>query len=195
MILRMIRGRGSEAQVEALRTALRTEWAKASDDLARPNRVHLGTRPADPVLDVLLLACWSSAEAAAAADAREISALALARRHLDAVVLETFEVDESILRWSEDAPVAIRVATGRFSRPGADVEMLNLLRERALGIGDAMAEAYVGRRMVDRSVEVTFVSAWRALPAEDRLEDPFWSDIALRYDHFEVAAFTVASIA
>ena len=68
--------------------------------------------------------------------------------------------------------------------------MLELLRRRAPLVGDDMAEAYVGRRIVGRAVEIAFVSTWQQVPADRRLEDTFWPDIALRYDHFLVEVYT-----
>ena len=56
-------------------------------------------------------------------------------------------------------------------------------------------EAYVGRRIEGRAVEVTFVSAWGRLPEDRDLEAPFWSDIALRYDQFEVDVFEAVPLA
>ena len=104
-----------------------------------------------------------------------------------------FEVDETIHRGSDDEPVAVRIATGRFSKPGADIEMLDLLRERVPLVGDEMCEAYVGRRIVERMVDITFISTWRRFPADRRLDETFWQDIALRYDSFSVDVFTPVS--
>jgi hypothetical protein len=136
---------------------------------------------------------WSSAEAATRADAGKISPLSLALTHLTEVEAAHFEVDETILRRSDDAPIAIRVFLGRFSKPGADIEMQELLRRRAPLLGDEMTEAYVGRRMIGRAVEVAFISAWRELPSDRQLEDPFWPDIVLRYDEFEIAVYPIAT--
>jgi hypothetical protein len=190
MILRVIRGRGDAAQLEELRRAVSARLAADAHGGVGPIRAHLGCRPGDRSLEVVVISCWQSAEAAARAEAREASPLALARRHLAACAAAHFEVDETILRRSPDDPVAIRVATGRFSKPGADIEMQELLRQRAPLVGEEMCEAYVGRRMADRAVEVTFVSAWRRLPTDRQLEEVFWPDIALRYDDFDVAVYT-----
>jgi hypothetical protein len=72
--------------------------------------------------------------------------------------------------------------------------MLELLRQRVPLIGDEMAEAYVGRRIIERLVEVTFVSAWQRLPTNWDLADTFWPDIALRYDEFRVEVYTTVGI-
>jgi hypothetical protein len=148
-----------------------------------------GSPPADGDRDVVVVSHWASAEAAAHGDVTQTSPYALARRLLGEVEVLHFEVDESIRRHSDDEPMAIRLATGRFSKPGADAEMLNLLRQRAPLIGDEMAEAWVGRRLSGRAVEVTFVSTWRRLPEDRRLDMAFWPDIALRYDQFAVEVY------
>jgi len=127
-------------------------------------------------------------------DANQTSPLVVARRLLHEVEVAHFEVDESIRRQSDEQPVALRIATGRFSKPGADAEMQDLLRERAPLIGDAMAEAWVGRRLTGREVEVTFVSAWRRLPEDHALDEAFWPDIALRYDQFAVEVYSTVGV-
>jgi hypothetical protein len=193
VILRVIRGRARPGQLEALRRALAERVGSGTGEVEGPTSLHLASRPSEPFADVLVVSFWTSAEAAAGADARGTSPLSVARQHLTEIDVALFEVDETILRRSEEKPVAIRLATGGFSKPGSDIEMLDLLRQRAPLVDDEMTEAYVGRRIVGRAVEVTFVSAWRALPTDRNLEDPFWADIALRYDRFEVAVYTPVS--
>jgi hypothetical protein len=189
VILRLIRGRGGATAVDALCAELKAKLGPDSGELAGPARFHLATRGEASDSDILVTAFWASAEAAVSGDRREISPFSLARRHLDDVVAEVFEIDETILRRSDDRPEFIRVLTGTFSKPGADIEMLELLRQRVPLIGDEMSEAFVGRRMVDRAVEVTFVSAWRSAPDGRPLEEAFWPDIVLRYDSFELAVY------
>ena len=167
-------------------------------------RLHIGWRPSqrragedavpDGDHDVALIAHWSTAEAATRGDESGTSPLTVVRRGLRDLAVAHFEVDETIRRHSEDAAVAIRIATGSFSRPGTDAEMQNLLRLRAPLIGDEMSEAWVGRRLTGRAVEVTFVSAWRRLPTDRSLEAAFWEDIALRYDHFSVEVYSAVGV-
>jgi hypothetical protein len=194
VILRLIRGRAEPDQVESLRAALRgTRGTTAS--VPGPARLHLGTRPAADELDLAMVVFWPSAETLALADETDMSPLRAAQRlKLRDLEVAHFEIDETILRNSAQQPIAVRVATGRFSKPGADIEMQDLLRRRAPLIGDEMTEAYVGRRLVGRAVEVTFVSAWRARPADRSLEETFWPDIALRYDEFSVEVYTAVEV-
>jgi len=204
VILRVMRGRGGRDRVVSLRDALDAELRSSGPGRRGPERFHLGWRPtlaseaasqADEAdRDVVVVSHWASAEAAAQADVMQTSPYAIAMRHLGEIEVVHFEVDESIRRHSDDQPVAIRLATGRFSKPGADAEMQNLLRQRAPLIGDEMAEAWVGRRLTGRAVEVTFVSTWRRLPDDRRLDEAFWPDIALRYDQFAVEVYSPVGV-
>jgi hypothetical protein len=199
VILRVMRGRGGRDQVVSLHAALHAELGSGGAGRRGPERFHLGWRPttaaeaalraAEADRDVVVVSHWASAEAAARADVTQTSPYAIARRHLGEIEVVHFEVDESIRRHSEDKPMAIRIATGRFSKHGADAQMQELLRQRAPLIGDEMAEAWVGRRLTGRAVEVTFVSTWRRLPNHRPLDEAFWPDIALQYDQFVVEVY------
>jgi hypothetical protein len=201
VILRLIRGRADRTRLEALRDELRSQLAPRTGTSEWPVRWHLGVRAVadaaagaadesgDESVEILLLALWDSAEAVTAADAARTTAWHLARPYVSGPVAEHFEVDDTLLRRTGQEPVAIRVATGRFSSPGADIEMQQLLRERLPTIGDEVCEAYVGRRFAGAAIEITFVSAWQRLPQDRRLEESFWPDIALRYDAFTVEVY------
>jgi hypothetical protein len=199
-----MRGRGGRDQVVSLHGALRAEVRPEGTERRGPERFHLGWRPStEPARladaseadrDVVVVSHWASPEQAARADVAQVSPFAIAQRHLGPIDVAHFEVDESIRRHSDDEPVAIRLATGRFSKPGADAEMQNLLRQRAPLIGDDMAEAWVGRRLNGRAVEVTFVSTWRRLPDDRKLDEAFWPDIALRYDEFVVEVYSTVGV-
>ena len=196
MILRVIRGRVGRSELAALRSALVATLGQGAHVQYGLTRFHVGWRDAAPgaanaddELAVALVSFWASAEHAAYGDARGVSPLVLGRRYLRDPDVRHFEIDETILRSSEAAPIAVRLATGRFSKPGADAEMLNLLRQRAPLIGDEMTEAFVGRRIDGRAVEVTFVSAWGSVPPGRPLETALWPDIALRYDEFNVEVY------
>ena len=189
MILRVIRGRTDRGRVEAFRAALVETLGDGPTPTTGPDRYHLGVRPAGEELDVLLLACWPSAEAAADSDARDVSPMRVASRYLDRVDITHFEVDMNLLRDPDVRPMALRVATGSFVRPGGDIQMQELLRARMPLLGAEMTEAYVGRRLHGRAVDVTFISAWQAIPPEHSLDEPFWSDISVRYDEFSVEVY------
>jgi hypothetical protein len=205
VILRVMRGRGDRHRIASLDDALRAELRTGDTDRRGPERFHLGWRSISAAAaggsaapeggrEVVIVSHWASAEDAARADEAKTSPLAIASRHLGSMQAVHFEVDDTIRRDSRDEPVAIRLATGRFSKPGADAEMQNLLRQRAPLIGEEMAEAWVGRRLTGRAVEVTFVSTWRRLPADRPLDEAFWPDIALRYDQFVVEVYSAVGV-
>ncbi len=194
MILQVIRGRARPDQVDALRAALHENLGPDAQEDGGAIRFHCATRPVGEELDVIIISSWSTFEAVADADARGISPLSIARAILPTVEAAHFELDETIVRSSAEAAIAVRLGIGRFSKPGSDIEMLETLRQRVPLVGDEMSEADVGRRMVDRSVEVAFVSAWQRLPTDRVLEETFWSDIALRYDRFTVEVYTTMAI-
>ncbi len=194
MILQVIRGRARPAQVDALCAALDAKLGPAARQVGGLIRFHSATRPSGGELHLLVISFWSTFEAAADGDARGISPLRIARSIAPQIDAAHFEIDETILRSSREEPIAIRLGIGRFSKPGSDIEMLETLRQRVPLIGGEMTEAYVGRRIIDRSVEVAFVSAWHRLPTGRVLEDTFWPDIALRYDEFTVDVYTTVGI-
>jgi hypothetical protein len=134
-------------------------------------RAHLGAdRDSGELVEVTV---WDDAEAARSADG-------------DGDAAAYFDVGTTWLEWSREEPVAFRLAVGRFTKPGADREMLAAIRERISLIADDMTESAVGRRLVDRAVEIVFFSAWAREPTDRRLDRAFWSDISLRYDGFAV---------
>lgn len=190
MILRLIRGVAIPIELAALQAALLARLGGTDRHPAGPTRYHLASRNAADQIDVLIMSLWPSAEAALEGDAQEASPLRVAMTSgIRDLSTAHFEVDSAVEQPGDGEPIAIRVATGVFSRHGADIEMLNLLRERLPLVGDDITEAYVGRRLVGRAVEVAFVSAWRRIPEDRPLEEPFWPDIALRYDRFTVEVF------
>jgi hypothetical protein len=199
VILRVMHGIAAADQLEELATALCLVLPDGPSPEPGLARLHLASGAVTSLgagvqRPVVVLAFWESAEAAAVADRRGSSPLTIARRHLRDLVLEHFEIDESVRRDAHEPPRLIRIATGRFAKPGSDKEMLDVLRERVPGIGEPMADAYVGRRMIGREVQVTFVSTWREAPPDRDLAAALWADIALRYEAFEVGLFEIIPI-
>jgi hypothetical protein len=97
-----------------------------------------------------------------------------------------FDIGSTWLEWSRDEPAAFRLAVARFTRPGADLEMVTALRDRMPLVGDDVTESAVGRRLVDRAVEIVFFSAWAREPSGWRLDRALWPDISVRCDEFGV---------
>jgi hypothetical protein len=101
-----------------------------------------------------------------------------------------YEVDEVLVRPSNDTPIVLRVAAGRLDA-GLDVEVQREIRRRLPLIEGVMTQAYVGRRLVGEQVEVAFISTWAGPPLVGLLEEPIWSDIAARYHHFRVRTYVL----
>ncbi|HUG30999.1 MAG TPA: hypothetical protein VMQ65_10860 [Candidatus Limnocylindria bacterium] len=190
MILRVIRGQASPEQLETLRAALQEKLGAAVREQAGLVTFHLGARQGDGMLELAFVSLWDSPEAVTSSDARGRTALSIATAiGLEGLEVIHFEIDAPIRDLGSSDVVAVRIARGEFSKPGADIETLNMLRERVPLLGDEMAEAYVGRRLVGRAVELCFVSVWRKMPGLTPLESMFWPDIAIRYDRLAIDVF------
>ena len=190
MILRVIRGRASPEQFETLRAALQEKLGAAVRERVGLVTYHLGARPGDDTLEWAFVGLWDSPEAVTSGDAAGRTALTIATSiGLEGLETIHFEIDAPIRNPGTRDVAAIRIACGEFSKPGADIEMLHVLRERVPLLGDAMEAAYVGRRLVGRAIELCFVSVWRDVPAQPPLEGPFWPDIAVRYDRLAIDVY------
>jgi hypothetical protein len=191
VILRVIRGRASSAQLQALRTALRDKLGAVGREQAGPVTHHLGARRGGgDTLEWAFVGLWESPEAVTSGDAAGRTALSIATEiGLEGLDTVHFEIDEPIRGPGSGDAMAIRIACGAFSKAGADIEMLTALRTRVPLLGDEMAEAYVGRRLIGRAVEVTFVSVWRDLPGKAPLDAPFWPDMVVQYDRLAIDVY------
>lgn len=198
MILRIVLGQVRPGQLRTLAASVGAKSEPVGHAQAGLIRAHLAARPDGDRHQVVDVTFWSTPESAAqtlienASDPARPSDLAA---FVDFQPATYFEVDETVLRRSERDPVALRLTIGRFSKPGSDRLMQDLLRERAPLIGDDMTEAYVGRRVDGRHVEVTFVSAWQRIPEALPLDQPFWPDISTRYDEFFVGVYVPLGLA
>ena len=195
MILRTVPGRirpGGIADLATGRVAGSVARAEPPPGLLRAHvAVDRGGR------ELLTVSVWDSVESAVGADS------STGDDELDRMLAEVgdleeptyFDIGGTWVQRSQDPPVALRLAIGRFTKPGSDIEMQDLLRRRLPTIGAAMSEACVGRRIVGNSVEVLFYSAWLEEPADRPLDISFWPDISLRYDHFAVRVFVPVAVA
>jgi hypothetical protein len=192
VILRIILGQVRPGELRNLVAAHGATYLPQVRRQAGLVRAHLAVRPDGDRHEVVGVTFWTNPESAQQALGSDLSDPVLLgdlAAFVDLRPATYFEVDETVLRRSERDPVALRLTIGRFSRPGSDRLMQDLLRERAPLIDDDMTEAYVGRRVDGRHVEVTFVSAWQRIPEEMPLDQPFWPDISTRYDEFFLAVY------
>jgi quinol monooxygenase YgiN len=191
MILRLVRARVLPGQGTALREALHDALPariRATEGLLR---AHVGLRDIGAEQEVLFITIWSSAEAVVSAvggDVARMAAIEGISEHIEMRSVDLFEVDESSVRTSAAQPIVLRTSAG-WIELGPDVEIQQELRRRMRELGDELLEAYVGRRMRGRSVEVTFVTVWAAAPDERPLDEPIWPDISARYQSFSVETY------
>lgn len=190
MIVRIVRGRLAPDRLEEARARLGAAGLLPAGPRPGLIRSHVGARQDSAGLEVVALDFFDTPEDAAAVEGSgPPTAPVVLTPLLLAIETAHFEVDDMVLRPTAEDPFAIRLTVGRFSRPGADAEMQEVLRERVATFGSEMAESYVARRMVGRAVEVALVSTWLAEPAGLRLERPFWPDMVSRYDEFVLAVY------
>ena len=190
MILRVIRGRATPEQLETLRAALPEKLGTAVPEQVGMVTYHLGARQGDGMLEWAFVALWDSPEALTSGDAGGRTALSIATSMgLEGLEVIHFEIDAAIRDPGSSDVVAIRIACGEFSKAGADIEMIKMLRERVPLLGDKMAEAFLGRRLVGRAVELCFVSVWREMPEDAPHEALFWPDTAIRYDRLAIDVY------
>jgi hypothetical protein len=199
MILRIVRGRIDVQRLEELTATVEEGLRGRASATPGLVRVHLGVRPfAGDELEVVLVTCWETVDAAIAADGSardggDVFGGAMAGAGL--VDVAYFEVDESMLRRSEAAADIVRLSIGRVAR-GLDVDIQRELRGRMHLLEPEMTEGYVGRRILGDAVEIAFISAWEREPAGRSLDAPLWPDISVTYDAFEVTTYRpVASAA
>jgi hypothetical protein len=189
VILRIVPGRIREEHADAARNGSGASPVGARPSLPGLIRAHAGIRASGEVAGITV---WDTTE-----DARGSLGSRGIGRWAEAVLggiadLEPpthFDIEGSWLDRSGPPPTVLRLAIGRFTKPGSDLEMQALLKARMSSIGPEMVEAAAGRRIVGRAVEVLFYSAWITEPAGRPLEGSMWPDIALRYDEFSVVTY------
>jgi hypothetical protein len=191
MILRIVRGHVAADRLGALAEGFVRSYAPIARATPGLVRFHAAVRRVEGGHELVVVTFWASLEAAMVAyDGDPVTPRTLDGLSADARLddVSYFEVDETQLRRSAGEPAVLRLTFGRVAR-GADAEIQQELRSRLHELDASMIEAYVGRRIIGSDVEVAFVSAWEAPPASRLLEEPFWPDIAARYDAFRIATY------
>jgi hypothetical protein len=190
VILRIVPGRVGEGGAAGI--AARYSEHYIADASGRAGLVRYHVAIDDDSGELVSVTVWESLDDARAAFGGELTtpaALGGLALVADLAPASHYDIGSTWIQRDGPDPETLRIAIGRFTKPGSDVEMQELLRERVPTVGDEMVEACVGRRIVDRSVEVMFFSSWRRPPPEFRLEAAFWPDISLRYDEFSVRTY------
>ena len=190
LILRIVRGRLLPGRQADVRAGLATSLSEIQS-LGEALQVYAALRSAGEENTFAVISTWPSVEAVVAAfgpDARRIALVPGVTEHLEVDSVTHFELDESMLVQTDRAATVARVAVGAVEL-GSDVEIQQELRRRLPGLGQEVVEAYVGRRIRDRMVEVAFVTLWSMWPADRPLEAPLFPDVADRYSSYWIEVY------
>ena len=190
MILRIVRGRILPGRRDLLRAGLAASFSQVRE-LGGILQAHMALRSVAEGNDFAVISTWTTPDAAMAVFGRNIDQVASipgVSEHLDFRSVEHFEVDESLLLHADEPPTVARIAVGSVSL-GNDVEIQQEIRTRMGALGGEVAEAYVGRRIRDRVVEVAFVTLWAGRPADRPLDEPLWNDVAERYESYWIEVY------
>ncbi len=192
MILRIVRGRVEDSQLDALRAAITGAFEATARATAGLRRYHAATRPiGDGGHELVVLTCWDAVDDALRAYSGDLDAIRTlgdlsAHARLDAVAY--FELDEV-----HDHPTAypaayLRLSAGRVAR-GADADIQRELRLRMGDLGPLVTEGYVARRVIGDAVEVAYISTCAREDPAHPLDAPLWPDVSALYDAFEVGVY------
>jgi hypothetical protein len=190
LILRIVRGRVMPGCHASVRAGLVASFSQVRE-LGGIVQAHMALRSVAEGNDFAVISTWTTPDAAMAVFGRNVDRVASipgVTEHLDFRSVEHFEIDESLLFHADEPPTVARIAVGSVPL-GNDVEIQQEIRTRMGALGGEVAEAYVGRRIRDRSVEVAFVTLWAGRPADRPLDEPLWHDVAERYEAYWIEVF------
>jgi len=190
LILRIVRGRILPGRHDLVRAGLAASFSQVRE-LAGVVQAHMALRSVAEGNDFAVISTWTTPDAAMAVFGRNVDRVASipgVSEHLDSRSVDHFEIDESLLIHADDPPTAARIAVGSVQL-GNDVEIQQEIRSRMGALGGEVAEAYVGRRIRERTVEIAFVSLWAGQPADRPLDEPLWHDVAERYDSYWIEVY------
>jgi hypothetical protein len=190
LILRMVRGRVLPGRHHALRAGL-LESLSQMRNLDGVLHVSVGLRAVPEGNEFALITTWATPDATVAAFGPNVDRIALiggVTEHLDVRTVAHFELDESVLIQHDARRSILRVAIGSIEL-GSDAEIQQELRRRIPELGPEVVEAYVGRRISDRMVEVAFITLWSRPPSDRLLEEPVFLDVAERYASYAIEVY------
>ena len=165
MILRIVRGRILPGRHDLVRAGVAASFSQVRE-LAGVVQAHMALRSVAEGNDFAVISTWTTPDAAMAVFGRNVDRVASipgVSEHLDFQSVDHFEVDESLLLHTDEPPTVARIAVGSVQL-GDDVEIQQEIRTRMGALGGEVAEACVGRRIRDRTVEIAFVTLWAGEP-------------------------------
>jgi hypothetical protein len=191
LILRIVRGRVADADLDALHTAATVDYEGVARVTPGLQRFHAATRPAPGGHELVVLTVWVTVDDAIRAYAGDLDAvrtLAGLDAYADLHDVAYFELDEGRDPRVGVEPMFLRLSIGRVAR-GADADIQRELRRRMGELGPLVVEAWVARRILDKDVEIAFISTWEAEDPAQPLDVALWPDISATYDAFEVGVY------
>jgi hypothetical protein len=196
VLLRVVNGRMPAESLDDVRASIVEHLLPVA--LRRPglDRFLVGSRRLPDAPDDLAIAfmtVWRDLDSAMAALGGQPTALRLMtgldpRVTLDHV--DFYEVDIVDEHRNDGRPSYLRLTAGTVSR-GLDADIQRELRTRLPRLGSEVVDAYIGRRVIESSVQIAFVSTWTADVERRTLEQPVWPDISAQYETFWLELFDV----
>lgn len=198
MILRVVRGRIRPRERDHVVAAMRDDYQPLL--LTTPGLVRfvLGIRP-DPESggdSLAAMSSWESLDAVNAAYGGDLTAPRTIDGPDRGAIYDSvayYELEAHRLATGVAAPTLLRVSAGIVSR-GLDADIQQELRVRLAQLPAEAVEAYVGRRVIGRSVEIAFMSTWTEAPDGISLEQPIWPDISEQYETFALELHQVVIV-
>ncbi|HEU4571272.1 MAG TPA: hypothetical protein VFR93_01180 [Candidatus Limnocylindrales bacterium] len=187
-------GRIRPGEFESVTASIRSGYADVARSTAGLDRFVVATRPHHDGGDVIaMVTIWADLDAAVTALGGDLTGLRTIDGRDHGANLERvdyYELEELRTRDGDAEPGLLRLTAGTVAR-GLDADMQQELRGRLGDLPDEALEAYVGRRVLGRLVEIAFVSTWSRQPETLRLEEPIWPWISDRYEAFRMDVLEV----
>jgi hypothetical protein len=189
VILRVVGGQIRRGELVAVSRSFRTAFVPVAARTRGLRRYVVGTRPSeDGGHRLAAMTIWDDLDGALAAYGGELSTPRTLDgldhgAHLDRV--DYYEVEATRARADEREPTRLRLTAGTVAR-GLDADVQEELRARVPELPDEAIEAYVGRRVLGRVVEIAFMSTWTKEPPGLVLDAPIWPAISARYETFRM---------
>jgi hypothetical protein len=194
VILRVVSGQIRPGELDAVSESFRRAYAPIAAATRGLQRYVVGVRPvAGGACRLAAMSIWDGVESALAAYGGELTTpRTLDGRDHGAILdrVDYYEVEAGRILVDGREPTHLRLTAGTVAR-GLDADIQQELRTRVPELPDEALEAYVGRRVLGRLVEIAFMSTWIASPLGLTLDAPIWPAISDRYETFRLEVHDV----
>jgi hypothetical protein len=194
VILRVVSGQIRPGELDAVSQSFRRAYSPIAAETPGLRRYVVGVRPIEGgACRLAAMSIWDGVEAALAAYGGELATpRTLDGRDHGAMLdrVDHYEVEAGRNLAGGREPTRLRLTAGTVAR-GLDADIQRELRARVPELPDEALEAYVGRRVLGRVVEIAFVSTWTEPPSGLALDAPIWPAISARYETFRLEVHDV----